>query len=156
MFWANKSGSIGAFTHMLAAVADVPTLFFLEVWSHTTPKQFAPALHCTSTHTYRQLLSICELEAMRVCNDATWQPIKQERDEDAIRLSSTPELLPTKQMEGAEVYFWRERRLFRVSGWFLRRHSTQYETIERWWLLCVISCVVCWPWFDSAERTRWR
>lgn len=73
----------------------------------------------THTHTYCQVLSICELrgEAMKVCNDATWQPIKPERDEDAIRLSSTLELVPAKQMEAAkeeEVYFWRER-VF--SGW---------------------------------------
>lgn len=102
-------------------------------------------------HTHCQLLSICALcrEAMKVCNDATWQPIKPQRDEDAIRLSSTLEPVPKKQMEGAkgeEVYFWRETTLFRMSGWFLCRRLTWYQMIERWWwLLCVISCVIARP-----------
>lgn len=90
--------------HQLAAVTDVQTFVLSDKDSHNP--LFAPFLHRTHTHarTHRRLLSICDLhrEAMKVCNDATWQPIKLERDEDAIRLSSTLELLPTKQMEGAK------------------------------------------------------
>lgn len=164
----HESGDIRTSTHVCTPVGccNWCSDTLLAAWSHTTLKQFAPSLHHTYTHTNRQWLSICELrrEAMKVCNDATWQPIKPERDEDAIRLSSTLELLPTEQMEGAKrkgVYFWRVRSHFRVSGSFLCRHLTWYQVIERWWLLCVISCVavrlLAPGWFSRwVKRTSWR
>lgn len=127
-------------THL--TVPDVTALFnFLAARSHAS-------LRPKNTHTHCQLLSICGLcrEAIKVCNDATWQPIKPQRDEDAIRLSSTLELVPTKQMEEEKrrggLFLEGERTLFRMSGWFLCRRLTWYQMTERWWLLCVISCVI--------------
>lgn len=87
-------------------------------WNHncnTAVKQFSHphGLH-THTHTHAVSYYLQVSRAGKVCKVAAWQPNKPARD-DAIRLSSTLELLPINQMEGHQ--FW-------VSKGFLRRRVT--------------------------------
>ena len=161
-FGAQKTGNVTTCTclcctHCTVAAFQTP-LFFLAVCAHTHLKPFSLPPHQTHTHTHThyQLLSICELrgEAMKECNDATWQPIKPERDEDAIRLSPALELPPTEQMEGARgerVLFLEGEESFQGERWFPGQHLTRCRVMERRRVLsCVISCVVsCW-----AGRSR--
>lgn len=91
----------------------------------------------------------------KLYNDATWQPIKPEKDEDTIGLSSTLELQPTNQMDGSEG----EKNNNNKRRGFLSLETgkifhgerdeslTGDQMIARRWLLAVISRVVmfgCW------------
>ncbi len=96
---------------------------------------------------------------MKVCSDATWQPIKLETDEDVIRLSSMLKLLrPNRWKERKEVYFWRDEECFQGDD-ICATFDMIHEVIESWWwFLCVWSAVwsgVCWPSVDSASGWRW-
>lgn len=142
-------------THRQAAVAAVQTHF-----QPCGPQTIFASLRHTNTHTYHQLLSVCELhwEAMKVFNDAVWQPVKPERDEDAIRLSSTLELLPTNwQKERKERRFYFEGRGV-FSGWADDFCADVWHDIK--WLRdddhCVRSAAscICWLWVDSAPELK--